>query len=243
MRDNWDRYFDQHYACTAPRTQPPEVAEEEAEASMRLSDCIPPSVVLDMPCGYGRHSALLAKVGYRVVGMDRSAPLLEEARKRGMGSSLWLARADYRAIPSVADAFDVVLNLFTSFGFYDEEVNLKVLREFRRVLKPGGRLVLEIQHRDALVRDFQAHDWLEVPQVGTLVIDRIFDPVEGVIRATQALLQEGGHANSQSYTLRVYTATELVQLVRQAGFAEVKCFGSLQGEPLSPDSRLVLLAQ
>ena len=102
----------------------------------------------------------LARAGYRVVGVDRSQTLLDEARRRG-GGERWpkLTRADYRELPFADESFDAALNLFTSLGYLGDEEDTRVLAAIRRVLRPGGRLVIEIDAprpaRDAV----QRADW------------------------------------------------------------------------------------
>ena len=105
-----------------------------------------------MPCGFGRHTLPLARAGYRVVGVDRSGTLLDEARRRG-GGERWpkLSAPTTASCRSPTTSFDAALNLFTSLGYLGDEEDTKVLAAIRRVLRPGGRLVLETMHRDRLV--------------------------------------------------------------------------------------------
>jgi ubiquinone/menaquinone biosynthesis C-methylase UbiE len=97
------------------------------------------SRVLDAPCGQGRHAHLLAEAGFRVDGIDYSRQLLAAALQRGTGPSLHYRRADMRKLPAVwTNRFDGVVNLFTSFGFFDNPSDdARVIAEFARVLKPG----------------------------------------------------------------------------------------------------------
>ena len=78
---DWDRLFDELYLKTYASLQRDEDAEPLALGAVRLAGCEPPADVLDAGCGYGRHARVLARAGYRVVGLDRSAVLLEEARR------------------------------------------------------------------------------------------------------------------------------------------------------------------
>ncbi|MFH1070978.1 MAG: class I SAM-dependent methyltransferase, partial [Candidatus Glassbacteria bacterium] len=91
------------------------------------------SLVLDLCCGEGRYTLLLARQGHRVVGMDLSGELLEKARERllaepDLAGRVWFVRADMCCIPS-AGAFDLAINMFTSFGYFDQDrQNFEVLR-------------------------------------------------------------------------------------------------------------------
>lgn len=236
--DDLDAYFSDFYLRIYAHSDPADDAAE-ALAAARLAKAAPEHEVLDVGCGFGRHCVPLAEAGYRVTGVDRSQTLLDEARRRA-GSQRWpkFARADYRELPFADDRFDAALNLF-SLG-YQEDAN--VLAETRRVLKPGGRLVLETRHRDLLVRTWQDNDWRLVGEGRLLLERRTFDPVEGVTQTIQTLIEAGGERESRPTTARIYTASELVALLRAAGFDEVKCWGGYEHEPFTPDSRLVVVA-
>ncbi len=241
-QEEFDRLFDEGYLDVyAPRQKDDEEAAAEALAAARLAGCEPGAAILDCPCGFGRHSIALARDGYRVVGADRSQALLDEARRRAGDAELELVQADYRELPLPDDCFDAVLNLFTSIGYTGREGDTQGLREFRRVLKPGGKLVVETMQRDRLARIFQPRGWERLPD-GYLLEERSFDLVESVIRTTITYLPDEGEPREYPYALRLYTATELVEMAREAGFDTVDCYGGYEQEELTLDSRLVMLA-
>ena len=241
--EEWDALFGEFYFRGYGGRQPEDAAEREALAAARLAGCEPGADVLDVPCGYGRHSLPLARAGYRVVGLDRSEFLLEEARRRAGGAE-WprLVRGDYREIPFPDASFDVAFNLFSSLGYLGDAEDLRVLREIARVLRPGGRLVVEILSRDRLARIFQPRSWDPLPEGWLLLEEREFDVAAGVIEGTQTLVPPDAPRTSHSFRLRVYTPTELVAMVRQAGFDEIACYGDLEGAPLTLDTRLAVVA-
>jgi SAM-dependent methyltransferase len=150
---------------------------------------------------------------------------------------------DYRGLPFEDGSFDAVLNLFTSFGFWGEEGDRQALREFRRVLRPGGRLVLETMHRDRLIHIFQPRGWNQLPDGGLLFEERSFDPVSGMITTVHALVNRDGGRQSTTYDFRIYTATELVALAQTAGFEAVECYGDVDRTPLSAETRLLLAGE
>lgn len=234
--DDLDAYFSDFYLrvhASAPDEQ------AEALAAARLAKVAAGETLLDVGCGFGRHAVPLARAGFRVTGVDRSRPLLDEARRRA-GGERWpkFTRADYRELPFADGTFDAALNLF-SLG-YDEDA--RVVAETRRVLKPGGRLVLETTHRDHVVRTWEDTAWRLVGEGRMLLERRTFDPVDGVTQTTQILIEADGTRESRTLTARVYTASELVALLHAAGFDEVKCWGGWEHEPFTPDSRLVVIA-
>jgi ubiquinone/menaquinone biosynthesis C-methylase UbiE len=240
----WDRLFDELYLKTYAPLQESEQAETMAREAIALARCEPGADVLDVPCGFGRHSLVLAQDGYRVVGLDRSTVLLDEARRRSPGADWprWVS-GDYRELPFDDASFDAVLHLFSSFGYYSEADDERMFAGFRRVLRPDGRLVLETMHRDRLVEIFQPRSWDELPDGAVLLQSHSFDPVPGLIRTDHTYWPRGGDPVKMTYELRVYTATEVKNLLEHAGFSAIDVYGSLGGEALTTDRRLVMVAR
>jgi SAM-dependent methyltransferase len=241
--ETWDAFFSDFYLRAYADDERQDEAETQALAAARLAGCEPGGDLLDVPCGFGRHAVPLARAGYRVVGVDRSETLLAEARGRA-GGARWpkLVHADYRRLPFADASFDAAVNLFTSLGYLGDEEDAKVLCEIGRVLRPGGRLVIETMHRDRLVRDFREQDWRLLGEGRLLLERRTFDAGAGVAQSTQTLIEGTGRRDSRSFSVRVYTATELVVMLTRAGFADVRCHGDLEGSPFATDTRLVLVA-
>ena len=100
------------------------------------------------------------------------------------------------------------------------------------MLRPGGRLVIEIMHRDALVLRFRDTGWHLVGEGRLLLEQRTFDPAAGVAQTTQTLVEPSGERDSRTFSLRVYTATELLAMLGRAGFEESRCYGDLSGGAL-----------
>jgi ubiquinone/menaquinone biosynthesis C-methylase UbiE len=239
--ETWDELFDELYLRTYADHEPGDPVAE-AHAAAALAGVEPPAELLDAPCGYGRHSTALAEAGFRVTGADRSPVLLDEGRRRS-GEREWprWVQADHRELPFEDGSFDAVLNLFSSLGYRGEEGDRATLAEFRRVLRPGGALVIETQHRDRIMSIFRERDWEERGD-DTRLEKRRFDYVAGEIETEHGLLTGDGKRHQLTYRMRLYTATELARLVSDAGFATVECFGGFGREPLSRDTRLIVRA-
>jgi ubiquinone/menaquinone biosynthesis C-methylase UbiE len=242
--ETWDEFFSDFYLRAYADDERQGEAQSQALAAARLAGCPPGGDVLDVPCGFGRHSVPLARARYRVVGVDRSESLLAEAQRR-TGGERWpkLVRADYRELPLPDESFDAALNLFTSLGYLGDEQDARVLGEIRRVLRPGARLVIETMHRDLLVRESREQDWRLLGGGRLLLEQRTFDAGSGVAQTTQTLIENTGERDSRSFSVRVYTATELVAMLMRAGFEEARCHGDLDGAPFATDTRLVIVAR
>ena len=100
------------------------------------------SRMLDLGCGSGRHSKYLASKGFDVTGIDLAASSVRQA-KRSEREKLRFYLHDMR-IPFGRNAFDIVFNFFTSFGYFDDPFqDLKVVSNIYSALKPGGVLVMD----------------------------------------------------------------------------------------------------
>lgn len=118
-------------------------AQAEASRMAGWLTLAPGASILDLCCGMGRHSLALAEEGYRVTGMDLSEVLLAEARRLDERGQVEWVRGDMRRVP-LQGPYDGVVNLFTSFGYFEtDEENGAVLREIGRLLAPGGRFLID----------------------------------------------------------------------------------------------------
>ena len=198
--------------------------------------------ILDCPCGQGRHAHLLAEAGYDVDGTDLSPVLLKRAKARGTGSTLRYTRADMRRLPARwTSRFDAVINVFTSFGFFAEPADdVRVLREFARVLKPGGVVLWHGGSRDGIAAKFIARDWWRTSD-GTLVAqERSFDALSGMLDVRSEW--EGRKARgSRTHRIRLYTATRLAELCRDEGLIVETAYDGWSDRPLRRTSSEMLL--
>jgi SAM-dependent methyltransferase len=240
--ETWDALFNEFYLRAYAADERDAEASAQALAAARLAGCPDGGDVVDVPCGFGRHSIPLARAGYRVTGVDRSQVLLEEARRRAAGERLQLVQADYRELPFADASFDAALNLFSSLGYLGDEEDTRALREIRRVLRPGGRLVIETMHRDRLVAHWSEKDWQLLGEGRMLLEQRTFDPAAGIAQSTQTLIESSGQRESRTWSLRAYSATELRAMLDRVGFADARCLGDLDGGPFGTDTRLVIVA-
>jgi SAM-dependent methyltransferase len=223
-------FDDPLYLRTVRAERTDAVSTEEALAAARLAGCEPRAPILDAGCGNGRHALALARTGYRVVAFDRSAPLLEAGR-RSAGGARWprFVRGSYANLPFGRGWFDAVLSLGTALGYLGDDGDQRALCEFRRVLIPGGRLVIETLHREELETPLDAHQERALPAGATLRLDRRFDLEHGILHETQRLRDAAGWGPARAYEMRVYGVDELSSMLRRAGFGRIERYGSLAG--------------
>ena len=199
---------------------------------------------LDLGCGPGRHAIPLARRGFRVTAVDLSPFHLAKARERAETAqvAVELVQSDMRAFVR-ADAFDLAVSLFTSFGYFDDPADdLRVLRHVHESLRPGGVLVMDVASKERLARVL--HPTLSQRAVdGALLVQR-HQIVEDWTRVrNEWTVVRDGRARTFEFLLRIYSGQELKAVLGAAGFATVTLYGGLDGRPYDLEAeRLVAVA-
>lgn len=196
--------------------------------------------ILDLACGFGRHSNQLAALGHHVTGVDRSQGFLEIARKSAdiLGVSVTYIQEDMRQI-EFEDKFERVLLLFTSFGYFSDEENLLVLQNISRALKPGGLLLFDSHNRDSVLKYLNPFWVTEKNQ--DLMIDRQSFDTESGRMYNQRIVYRNGVRKDKPFTVRYYNPHEIKILLQQAGMQAERMFGGFDSQPLTDKSRRMLV--
>lgn len=206
----------------------------------------PGAELLDLGCGYGRHTLELAERGYRMSGVDLSRPLLErgagEARRRNLDVAFM--HGDMRELAFDA-AFDGILCMQTTFGYFDDHTNFAVLQGMARALRPGGRLLIEVMNRDYIANHVPRRIWWDTDEV-LLMEEVYFDWDVSRLRVHRTIVDEGRDPWEQTMTTRMYSAHELTGLLQMCGLNVLELSGEFahRGTFLGPTNRhLILLAE
>jgi SAM-dependent methyltransferase len=200
--------------------------------------------VLDLCCGPGRHSLELARLGFRVTGVDRTADYLARAARRAADDGLtveWV-RSDMRRFVRPA-AFDAALCGWTSFGYFaDPADDLAVLRNLHASLRPGGRLLVDVNGKETIARQFRTREWWR--EAGAIVLEeRAVATGWSGINSRWIKFAADGRRSDWRFFVRMYSAVELIDLHRRAGYATVTTFGGLDGRPYDDKAeRLITVA-
>jgi ubiquinone/menaquinone biosynthesis C-methylase UbiE len=214
----------------------PDLAEAQTELVWGLLGLEPGAEVLDVACGHGRIANRLAERGARVTGLDADSFFLEKAREAGTDAVY--VEGDMRVLPFADGSFDAVLLWFTSFGYFDDEGNRAVLRELRRVLRGGGRAVVELQNLPRILATFQRQSF--VRRGADVMLDEHgdFDEETGTMETTRAYIRDG-QVREIRYRVRCLMPDELPEWLVAAGFEQVELRGH-DGGPWTPESRRVI---
>jgi SAM-dependent methyltransferase len=218
-------------------------APADIEATVALLGIEPGARVLDLCCGVGRHSIELARLGFQVTAVDRTQAYLDQAAARAEAERLAIefVCADMRAFCR-EQAFDAVVNLYTSFGYFEDmEDDRRVVRNVRRSLVPGGAFVIEMMGKEVLARVFQARDWVELDD-GTLMLQERTMTQDWSWMVNRWIFIADGVRTEYPLCHRIYSAAELKRLLAECGFAEMNAYGDLGGAPYDPTARRLVVA-
>ena len=199
--------------------------------------------ILDLCCGPGRHSLEFSRRGYKVTAVDRMSKYLVALREKANKENLTLEiiQEDMRSFLNPS-SFDVVLNLFTSFGYFEaEEENIKVLENIYASLRENGQLIIELMGKEVLARIFRERDWHEEDGVIYLEERKLNDNWSWI--SSRWIRIDGTDRREYTITHRLYSGVELSNLLKSIGFSDTKLHGSLSGIPYDNNAeRLVAVA-
>jgi D-alanine-D-alanine ligase len=229
--DWWRNIFNYLYLKTdADVVDDLNITRKEVDLFSIILNFTTDDTILDLCCGQGRHALEITRRGFKVEGLDRSRYLIQKAKASAKKENLSVKfkEGDARKLPFAPDSFEVVMMLGNSFGYFETvQDDLRILKEIFRVLKPWGRLLLDVTDGEYLREKFQARSWewidkkLFVCRERSLSADRqrlisrevVTDVTKGVIA-------------DQFYAERLYTKDDLLKLLKEAGFSD----GVIHGE-------------
>lgn len=198
-----------------------------------------PLKILDLACGFGRHANRLAARGHVVTGVDLMPGFLEIARQQAaeMGVQVDYRQGDMRQINFVEE-FDRVMLLFTSFGYFEDDENARVIMNMARALKPGGLLGFDIPNGDVIANDPPSSDVIN--KDGNLMFNCLsFDPRTKRFFNRRIVIRNGLRKD-KPFSIRVYSPPEIRDLLSRAGLEVCQILAG-DGQPLAADSRRMMV--
>ena len=216
-------------------------AERTISALLALLPLTPGTRCLDLCCGFGRHLALLRGRGLDAWGVDLSGELLSVAVQQSSNARR-LVQADMRALPFGQD-FDLVLSFFSSFGYFaDDHQNLLALKELARVLRPGGKFLMDFLNAPRVRRTLVPEDEQTFPDFSLRQrrwIDQVNRSVEKELRLTD---ERGERVYRES--VKLYELADFQRFFSAAGLRLTQVLGEPGGQAYHDDApRLILLGE
>lgn len=230
MTEWFERWFGEEYLKLYPHRDDRDA--EEAIALVERFLTLRGLRALDLACGPGRHAGRLQTRGARVVGFDLSMPLLSRAR-HGNPPVDRLVRGDMRVLPFRDAAFDLVTNLFTSFGYFArDEQHADVIRQVARIVRPGGHFVFDYLNAPQVRASLVPHEERRM-ESQTVVIDRSISD-DGLFVQKEMHLVDDGRTFVER--VRLFEPDEIERLLTDAGFTIRDRFGDYRGGPAGPQA-------
>lgn len=181
-----------------------------------------PQHIIDVPCGFGRHSLALANAGHTVVGVDLNPDFLaiaqERAKQAAPGHTIHFIQGDMRSLGFRPGSFDVALNLFTSFGYFTSpEEDTQFFQETASLLKQGGKFILDLPNPSGKLAALQTHFESDYGPNVHVYHTVHYDPDRHVISEYRTYrLADGSEQHAELHT-RMYTPEEIVAIGAIAG--------------------------
>jgi D-alanine-D-alanine ligase len=235
-KDWWKRIFNSYYLKTdGDVVEDQEITKFEIDLFLKILNCKPEQNILDLCCGQGRHSIELARRGFENIhGLDRSRYLIQKAKitSKKEGTLCKFQEGDARKLSYKSDHFDFVMILGNSFGYF-ESINddVRVLKEIYRVLKPWGKILIDITDGEYLKNNFQPRSWewldkfLFVCRERTLSLDELrLISREVITHVNKGVLVD------QFYAERLYSNEKISEILKKVGFSDITFHGTITPE-------------
>ncbi len=254
MNDNWyKKWFSTPDYLELYKHRNSQDAAEIAGLITRTLKTTKGQKVLDLACGNGRHSLIFAGKGFNVLGVDLSAYLINEARKklntdyRKYRKNLDFEIGDMRDI-SHKNEFDLVVNLFSSFGYFEKDSeNFKVIKSISRSLKKGGYFFFDFLNAEQLKKhiklfDVSIRNHNVVMQVREIKGNAVY---KSIIITRNNPKGKTPVVNRFNEMIKLYTLSDFKKVFTRYGLNIIKTFGDYRGSKFSQKSskRLIILAQ
>lgn len=234
MAEWFETWFDETYLALYPQRDEEE-AEHAAELIERLVGHRRVDRVLDLACGAGRHSRALAERWW-TAGLDLSEVLLAAARQADAATPL--VRGDMRVLPFADATFGLVVNLFTSFGYFDSDgEHSDLIREVGRVTASGGTFVLDYLNADLLSRELIPYD--ESTSDKRVIVQRRSISEDGLYVTKRISIK--GEEREFVERVRLFSRAELQGMMSDAGFDVTSVIGNYDGSRAGDDSPRMIL--
>ena len=204
-------------------------------------------LVLDLCCGTCRHSIILSRRGWKMIGLDISKNLLAIAKKsmKKERTEILLVRADMRHFPFRNQVFEDIICMFTSFGYLpSESEDIKSFKEIRRTLGENGKFLLDLANRSYVIRIFREKEWAEYGPFYMLEKRSMEMEKSRLISQWTIINKDTNEVRSLQHNVRLYKLGKMKQMLKKAGLKFERVYGGYDGKRFSSEcSRMIMLTE
>ena len=219
-----------------------ERTKEESEGVIKLLKLKGNEIILDIPCGYGRHSIYLAGRGFKVTASDINSKLIKTAKEMSKNLKIEWKKENMLEI-TYNERFDVLINMFYSFGFFKtDKQNMEALKRFYKSLKPKGKFLMHTDVNILRIKNgkYKFNETRTLKSGKILKIKETFDEKINRIIGSWSIVDKNAEIK-KNYSVRVYTEEEFSSMCREVGFKEVKVYGDWKGNKYSNGSEEMII--
>lgn len=212
--------------------------------------------LLDLCCGNGRVAIHIAKKGFKAVGVDISQVFLEDAKRKAeehdVSDMVTFLKGDVRnlkdILKDVSQPFDVVVDAWTSIGYFSREEDLNIFKQARELSREGTILFLvETMHSEYIALKFVPTSYVEVNDM-VLLENRKYDHTTSKMNTTWSFYIKRGEnlefIDKVDWSIHVYSLSEIFNLLRSAGWETEAYYGSISTlQPFNPLTSLNIVAK
>ena len=224
--DWWKRIFNSIYLKTdGDVVEDKAITSHEVDIFSKILNLSTQDRILDLCCGQGRHTLEFSRRGFKCEGLDRSRYLIRRAKESAKKEELFIKfrEGDARKLPYSTDSFDAVVIPGNSFGYF-ETINddIRVLKEIFRVLKPEGKLLIDIADGEYLHKNFQSRSWEWIDKKHFVCRERsLAKDMQRIISREIVSHADKGILVDQFYSERLYTKDSIKKILEEAGFSKI----------------------
>ena len=214
-----DTYFDGYYKDIWRSIIPAELTPKEIDFMLQYFHLQPGNKVLDIMCGYGRHTIALARKGMEVTAVDNLDEYISEINEIAIKENLPVKTVKANVIQYKADdSFDLAICMGNSLCFFDEKDTLALLKMIASHVKPGGHFLINTWTiAEIAFNNFREKTWSHVNEL-KYIMESKFHIQPSRIESEHLILSPDGKSETKKAIDYIFSIAEMDSLLSQAGF-------------------------
>jgi cyclopropane fatty-acyl-phospholipid synthase-like methyltransferase len=240
-----DRFFDSIYKEIWKGIIPPGLTEVESEFLMDVCSLDKNSSVLDLMCGYGRHSLELARKGVSVTAVDNLLAYIDELDSEARSEGLPVQAIQSSVLDmELTSKFDAAICMGNSFSFFPKDEVKQLLSKLSDLVKNGGTLIINSwMIAEIAIKYFKEREWHDIKGY-KYILDYNFQFLPNRIESEQTIISPGGQIEMIEGVDYIYSLDEISTMLNQAGFKVTSLYSTPKKKKfMLGDGRIYIVAE